>query len=48
MTKLNTALKINQRNPVKQEFTIKSEKNDSSITGKESKSDRVSLSELHK
>ena len=52
MTKLNTELKINQRNSIKQEFTIKSEENNkennSSSIGKEFRSDRVSLSESHK
>ena len=45
MTKLNPALKINQRDSVRQEITIKSVKTDNSSVGKESKSDRVSLSE---
>ena len=48
MTKLNPALKINQRDSVGQEFTIKSVKTNNSSIGKESKSDRVSLSESSK
>ena len=48
MTKLNPALKINQRDSVRQEFTIKSVKTNNSSTGKESKSDWVSLSESSK
>ena len=48
MTKLNPALKTNQRDSVRQEFTIKSVKINSSSIGKESKPDRVSLSESSK
>ena len=48
MTKLNPALKINQRDSVRQEITIKSVKTDNSSIGKESISDRVSLSESSK
>ena len=48
MTKLDPALKINQRDSVKQEFTIKSVKTNNSSIGKESKSDWVSLSESSK
>ena len=48
MTKLNPALKINQRDSVRQEISIKSVKTDNSSIGKESKSDRVSLSESYK
>ena len=48
MTKLNPALKINQRDSVRQEITIKSVKTDNSSVGKESKSDWVSLSESSK
>ena len=48
MTKLNPALKINQRDSVGQEFTIKSVKTNNSSIGKESKSDWVSLSEPSK
>ena len=48
MTKLNPALKINQRDSVRQELTIKSVKINNSSIGKESKSDRVSLSESSK
>ena len=48
MTKLNPAIKINQRSSVDQEYTIKTIKNDSSIAKKEFKSDRVSLSEAYK
>ena len=48
MTKLNPALKINQRDSVRQELTIKPVKTNNSSIGKESKSDRVSLSESYK
>ena len=48
MTKLNPALKINQRDSVRQELTMKSVKTNNSSTGKESKSDWVSLSESSK
>ena len=48
MTKLDPALKINQRDSVRQEITIKSVKTDNSSVGKESKSDWVSLSESSK
>ena len=48
MTKLNPALKVNQRDSVRQEFTIKSTEHNSSTISKESKSDRVSLSESYK
>jgi len=48
MTKLNPALKINQRDSVRQEITIKSVKTDKNSVGKESKSDWVSLSESSK
>ena len=48
MTKLNPALKINQRDSVRQELTTKSVKTNSSSIGKESKSDWVSLSESSK
>ena len=48
MTKLNPALKINQRDSVRQEITIKSVKTDNGSVGKESKSDWVSLSESSK
>ena len=48
MTKLNPALKINQRDSVRQELTIKSVKNNNSSIGKESKSDWVSLSKPYK
>ena len=48
MTKLNPALKINQRDSVKQEFTIKSVTTNNSSIVKESKSDWVSLSESSK
>ena len=48
MTKLNPALKINQRDSVGREFTIKSVKTNDSSIGKESKSDWVSLSESYK
>ena len=48
MTKLNPALKVNQRDSVKQKFTIKSTEQNSSTIGKETRSDRVSLSESYK
>ena len=48
MTKLNPTLKVNQRDSVRQEISIKSVKTDNSSIGKESKSDRVSLSESYK
>ena len=48
MTKLNPALKINQRDSVRQELTIKPVKTNNSSIGKESKSDWVSLSESSK
>ena len=48
MTKLNPALKLNQRDSVRREFTIKSTEQNSSNIGKESRSDRVSLSESYK
>ena len=48
MTKLNPALKTNQRDSVRQEFTIKSVKTNNNSTGKESQSDWVSLSESSK
>ena len=48
MTKLNPALKINQRDSVRQEITIKSVKTDNGSVGKESKSEWVSLSESSK
>ena len=48
MNKLNPALKINQRDSVRQESTTKSVKTDNSRVGKETKSDWVSLSEAYK
>ena len=48
MNKLNIILKTNERNSVGQEFTLKSEKNASSIDRKETKLDRISLSESFK
>ena len=48
MTKLNPALKVNQRDSVRQEFTKKSVKTNNSSIGKESKPDWVSLSESSK
>jgi anti-sigma28 factor (negative regulator of flagellin synthesis) len=48
MDKLNIVLKTNERNSVGQEFTLKSPKNASSNTRKETKSDRISLSESYK
>ncbi len=47
MTKLNSSLKINQNNSINNEFTIKQSKNNS-LSGKETRSDRVSLSETYK
>jgi anti-sigma28 factor (negative regulator of flagellin synthesis) len=47
MTKLNSALKINQNSSINKEFTIKqSIKN--STSGKETRTDRVSLSKTYK
>ena len=48
MTKLNPTLKVNQRDSVRQEITIKSTEQNSSTIGKESISDRVSLSKSYK
>ena len=48
MTKLNPALKVNQRDSVRQEFTKKSTEQNTSTIGKEARSDRVSLSESYK
>ena len=48
MDKLNIVLKTNERNSAGQEFTLKSPKNASSNTRKETKSDRISLSESYK
>ena len=48
MNKLNIVLKTNERNSAGQEFTLKSAKNASSITKKEIKPDRISLSETYK
>ena len=48
MNKLNIVLKPNERNSAGQEFTLKTVKNASSKASKETKPDRVSLSESHK
>ena len=48
MNKLNIVLKTNERNSAGQEITLKSAKNASSITKKEIKPDRISLSESYK
>ena len=48
MNKLNIILKTNERNSPGQELTLKSEKNASSNTMKETKPDRISLSESYK
>ena len=48
MNKLNIVLKTNERNSADQEFTLKSAKNASSNSKKETKSDRISLSESYK
>ena len=48
MTKLDPALKINQKNSVERELTKKLEKSDSSTIKKESRSDRVSLSKSYR
>ena len=48
MDKLNIVLKTNERNSAGQEFTLKSPKKASSNTRKETKPDRISLSESYK
>jgi len=48
MNKLNIVLKTNERNSAGQEYTLKSAKIASSNTMKETKPDRISLSESHK
>ena len=48
MDKLNIVLKTNERNSAGQEFTLKSAKNANSNTRKETKPDRISLSESYK
>ena len=48
MDKLNIVLKTNERNFAAQEDTLKSAKNASSNTMKETKPDRISLSESYK
>ena len=48
MDKLNIVLKTNERNFAAQEDTLKSAKNTSSNTMKETKPDRISLSESYK
>ena len=47
MTKLNSSLKIDQNNSINKEFTIKQSKNNS-VSGKENRSDRVSISKIYK
>lgn len=48
MDKLNIVLKTNERNSAGQEFTLKSATSASSNTRKETKPDRISLSESYK
>ena len=48
MDKLNIVLKTNERNSAGQENSLKSAKNASSNTMKETKPDRISLSESYK
>ena len=48
MNKLNIVLKTNERNSPGQEFTLKPAKNASSNDSKETKPDRISLSESYK
>ena len=48
MNKLNIVLKTNERNSAAQEHTLKSAKNASNNTMKETKPDRISLSESYK
>ena len=48
MNKLNIVLKTNERNSTGPDFTLKSKKNASTNTRKETKSDRISLSESYK
>ena len=48
MNKLNMVLKTNAINSAGQEFTSKSAKNANSISGEETKPDRISLSESYK
>ena len=48
MIKLNMVLKTNERNSAGQEYSLKSAKNASSNTMKETKPDRISLSESYK
>ena len=47
MTKLNSSLKIDQNNSINKEFTIKQSKNNS-VSGKENRLDRVSISKIYK
>ena len=47
MTKLNSSLKIDQNKSINKEFTIKQSKNNS-VSGKENRSDRVSISKIYK
>ena len=48
MNKLNIVLKTNERNSASQEYSLKKAKNDSSNSMKETKPDRISLSESYK
>jgi len=48
MNKLNIVLKTNERNSTGQELILKSAKNTSSNTSKETMPDRISLSESYK
>ena len=48
MNKLNIVLKTNERNSAGQEYSLKSAKNASNNTMKETKPDRISLSESYK
>ena len=48
MNKLNIFLKTNERNSAAQEYSLKSAKNASNNTMKETKPDRISLSESSK
>ena len=48
MNKLNIVLKTNERNSTSQEITLKSAKSASGNSSKETKPDRISLSESYK
>ena len=47
MTKLNSSLKIDQNKSINKEFTIKQSRNNS-VSGKENRLDRVSISKIYK